>query len=285
MSGGVREEKPAVLFEATNGITLRIATREHDGKGYPSGMIRKGLTISRGPVDLSEEGVGFGVPVLKQPRETIFPGTLRVAATCGGSVAVAEYEMDLVERLSLRTRRSLVSAVLNAVREPLALLHRRYPLLRNALSGVSNTMRSAFGIRTTFVHTESLGCIRVTYRFEAARGKVRVHVEAPDFSAEKRPQLIIMNEQGAHFFDRYVDSTGCTRQGAAIETWQEVVASRATFHDSLHGVFFSIESAPGARLFRGRELVEGRLAWAGLAHVLPPGTREFSYDISIGSQG
>jgi hypothetical protein len=277
------DASPAAHFNAAGGITLRIAARERDGGEYPSSTIPKGLTMSFGGVELSEEGVGFGVPVLKQPRETIFPGNLRIRT--GPSVAVAEYEMNLVERLSLRTRRSLPSMVLNALREPLAFLHRRLPVLRGPLTGFSNVMRAAFGIRTTFEHAPSRGIIRVTYRYDAEAEKVGVRMEAHDLAAEGCIELIIMNELGARFFDRYTDSAGCEKRGSAIETWQETTAAHASFHDSRHGVSFTVDSVPGARLFRGRELIEGRLAWAGLAYVLPPETKEFCYDIAIGVPG
>jgi len=262
---------------------LCIAGPESDGGEYPSSMIRKGLTMSFGGLELCEEGVGFGVPVLKEPWETIFPGGLRVRT--GPSVAVVEYEMNLVERLSLPTRRSLPAALLNALREPLALLHRRLPVLRKPLTGISNFLRALFGIRTTFERAPSRGTIRVTYRLDEATGKVSVHVETHDISTEGCIELIIMNELGARFFDHYADSTGCELQGDAIETWREVAAARATFHDSRHGVSFTLGSAPEARMFRGRELTEGRLAWAGLAYVLPAETKEFSYDITIGVPG
>jgi hypothetical protein len=192
--------------------------------------------------------------------------------------------MNLVERLALPTRRSLVSAALNAVREPLASLHRRYRVLRRVLTGISNAMRAALGIRTTFEHARSLGIIRVTYRLDASAGRVSVRVEARDLAVEGSTELVIMNELGARFFDRYTDSTGCERKGDAIETWQEVAAGQATFHDSGHGVSFTLSGAPGARLFRGRELVQDRLAWAGLAYVLPADTKEFSYDIALGGR-
>jgi hypothetical protein len=282
---GVVEEPTAVRFEAANGITLCIATRGPDGVRYPSSRIRKGLTMSCGAIDLSEEGVGFGVPVLKQPRETIFPGILRVTAGSETSVLVAEYDMNLVERLTLRKRPSLAGIALNAVREPLATLHRRFPALRRVLTGISNAMRAALGIRTTFEQTESRGVIRMTYRFDAAAGKVQVLMEAHDLAVEGCTELAIMNEQGAHFFDCYTDSTGCALNGASIETWQGVSAGEATFLDTRHRVFFSMKNAPGARLFRGRELIEGRLAWAGFAYVLPSDTKEFSYSIAIGTLG
>jgi hypothetical protein len=272
---------PAACFQAAGGISLCIASC--GVTGYPTSMVRKGLTMSLGSVDLSEEGVGFGVPVLKKQRETIFPGDVRITAETGGA-AVAEFDMNLVERLSLRTHPPLVSAVLNAVKEPIALLHRRYPVVRGALTRVSNAMRAGFGIRTTFERTGSLGTIRVTYRIDAA-GEVQVRMEAGGLHVERCVSLIVMNEQGAHFFDRYTDSTGCVRKGAAIETWQEVFAAEATFTDTRRSLFFSLKRVRGARLFRGRELVPGRLAWAGLAYVLPPDTKDFRYDIMVGARG
>ena len=35
-------------------------------------------------------------------------------------------------------------------------------------------------------------------------------------------------------------------------------------------------------MMRGRELLSDRLAWAGLAYVVTPGTKRFSYTIRLG---
>jgi len=43
-------------------------------ENYPSCRIQKGLILVHDNKDLSEEGVGFGVPVLKFGQKTIFPG-------------------------------------------------------------------------------------------------------------------------------------------------------------------------------------------------------------------
>ncbi len=266
------------------GITLCIRSHGRHGGLYPSSGIPKGLTVSCGGIDLSEEGVGFGVPVLKQPRETIFPGSSRVTCTIQETTVVAvEYDMNLVERLSTQKRCSLAHVALNAVREPLALLHRRYPIVRNAFSAISRALHAALGIRTTFELIESFGIVRVTYTIDTSTGNVRVHMDARDLSTRGCIELILMNEQGANVFDRYSDSEGRELKGSAIETWQEVAAGEATFLDSRHGVFFTMKSARGARLFRGRELAEGRLAWAGLAYSLPADTNNFHYDISVGT--
>ena len=79
-----------------------------------------------------------------------------------------------------------------------------------------------------------------------------------------------MNEQGARCFDRYEDSDGAVLRGAGIGTWDEVGADRASFVSTGHRVAFSLAQAPGARLYRGRELVGARLSWAGFGYSLPP---------------
>jgi hypothetical protein len=48
-------------------------------------------------------------------------------------------------------------------------------------------------------------------------------------------------------------------------------------------VAFSLGQAPGARLFRGRELVGARLAWVGFGYALPPTRRSFGYELTIAS--
>jgi len=37
----------------------------------------------------------------------------------------------------------------------------------------------------------------------------------------------------------------------------------------------------GARLFRGRELVSSRLAWAGFGYSFPPSIKRFVYELGI----
>ena len=38
---------------------------------------------------------------------------------------------------------------------------------------------------------------------------------------------------------------------------------------------------PGARLLRGREVVAGRLAWAGFGYSLRPGPPTFTYTVRM----
>ena len=63
--------------------------------------------------DLSEEGVGIGVPVLKRGLQAVFPGAMTLAVRADGPAwrVTATYRMDLVERLGRRPRRPGALAV------------------------------------------------------------------------------------------------------------------------------------------------------------------------------
>src|SRR3972149_12259991 len=65
-------------------MSLQIKEPEKENQSYPSCRIQKGPVLFRGNKDLSEEGIGFGVPLLKFGQKTIFPGS-------GGCIEVKKY--------------------------------------------------------------------------------------------------------------------------------------------------------------------------------------------------
>ena len=100
------------LFE---GLSLRIADQSAGATGYPTARLQKGLLLLDGDEDLAEEGVGFGVPILKRGTVTVFPGDVELAWRRDGPVweVTAAFQMNLVERLAgrggdrVKSRRSL----------------------------------------------------------------------------------------------------------------------------------------------------------------------------------
>jgi hypothetical protein len=100
-------------------------------------------------------------------------------------------------------------------------------------------------------------------------------------------EIVLMNELGADVFGRYLDSDGGDLRGASIGAWNQVRAATGSFLAEQGGVAFTLESdpdpaAPGVRLFRGREVARGRLAWAGFGYSLRPGPPSFTYRLHIG---
>ena len=51
-------------FPLAGGFFLFISAPGTTSEGYPTASLQKGLILCRGEEDLSEEGVGFGVPIV-----------------------------------------------------------------------------------------------------------------------------------------------------------------------------------------------------------------------------
>ena len=300
-----------------------------DGR-YPAARLQRGLLLVCPGRDLAEEGVGFGVPVLKRGAQTVFPGAMELrhsgapggegtpgsegtsgsegtpgseGGTGGGAApgrdgadwqATAVFEMNLVERLAARGSAGPGpgggpdgggprSRSFYAARDALAVLHRRVPALRGLLTATSNAVRRGFGLVTTFEETTTVATLGVTYDVRGDEGLVHVTVDLTGLPADDLSEVVVMNELGARCFDRYRDSDGARLQGAGIGTWTRVTAERVSLLCGAAGVAFSLGQAPGARLYRGWELVGSRLAWAGFGYTVQRGVKSFGYDVSIES--
>ena len=271
-----------------DGLEVRIAdesagARRGGAPAYPTLRLQRGLLLFDDGRDLSEEGVGFGVPVLKRGLQTVFPGGMELTVASGGSdwdwQVTAAYRLDLVERLVARRGDAVRPRLVYAAKDSLAAVHRRVPALRRPLTALSIAMRRRLGWETAYVPAGLVATVPVTYTARAGDGVVSVDVDLTGVPADPVTEVVLMNELGAGQFDRYEDSSGATRSGAAVGTWDEVHAATASFLGSHRRVAFTLARVPGARLMRGREAVAGRLAWTGFGYVLRPGTRRFAYEL------
>ena len=265
-----------------DGLSLNIAEQSGDAGAYPTGRLQKGLLLRDGNVDLAEEGVGFGVPVLKRGVHTIFPGGMELAWRRTGPVweVTADYAMDLVERLAKPGGGALRSGVLYAAKDSLAALHRRAPPLRGPLTTASAALRRLFGWVTTYEQARVCARLKVTYTIVGEQGMIGVTVEVTGLP-KAVTEVVVMNELGGRVFDRYTAAGESDLCGDAIDTWDAVTAATAGFVSTAHKVAFTLGQAEGARLSRGRELVGGRLAWSGFGYSLPPTPGAFTYAVRI----
>ena len=277
-----------LVVPLSDGLTLEIADREGGGSHYPTGSLRRGLLLFDRGLGLAEEGVGFGVPILKRGIETIFPGSVELSCARSGATwrVTAAFEMNLVERLARPGAGSVRSRSLYAAKNSLAALHRRSPALRGALTATSNAVRRSFHLVTTYERVTPAATLPLTYTVGEGEAGVAVALDLSglDLSDLRRnlvTELVVMNEQGARCFDRYVDAAGLSLRGGAIGAWDEVGAARASFVSAAHHVAFSLGRVEGARLHRGRELIGARVAWSGFGYSLPPTLSTFRYELQV----
>ena len=257
------------------GIVLKFSTDPAGGKNYPTAGLQKGFLLLQDGQDLAEEGVGFGVPILKRGMQTIFPGASRLisiqedAARQVTDVQMV-YSMNLEERMVRPGFDSVRSKFLYAVKNFLADGIRRIPLLRPLLTAASNALRWLFGWQTTYEQSGTSTTVSVAYSFDRHAGTIQVEVDTAHLSGSGITEVVLMNEQGANAFDEFCDSDGIRLHGSQIGCWDKVTADWASFVSETHGLAFTLRQVKGAAIFRGRELVGSRLAWSGFGYSFPP---------------
>ncbi len=267
------------------GISLELREPPRDSTSYPTHRIQRGLILFRQGIDLSGEGVGFGVPVLKVRGDSVFPGSAEISRKegAGTTTLTVDFELNLVERFFLFGTKEMKLSSMYSLNNFLSRLHREHSVTRGVISGGGKILKRLWKVKTRYVERPALGAVRVTMTCRPDRSLVSV---AADFSRLKTRDILeiaMMNEQGAHHFDRYEDSDGLRLEANAIGTWDEIVAGEAKMIAAREKLLFQLRKVEGARMFRGREAVPGRLAWSGIAHVFPGSRTFFDYEISLGS--
>lgn len=264
---------------------LKFGSVGSNASGYPSSQLQKGLILISDGKELVEEGVGFGVPVLKFGVCTLFAGDIELthAGDTPSLQIAARFKMNLVERLANPGDGSLESRVLYRIKNQLAELYRRYPASRSALTVLSNSLRSLFGWQTIYKPSGVSYIVDITYDIDARTGMIGINVTSSRATNSRISEVILMNEQGAHAFDTYMDTNGLYLRGDEIGGWEEVSASQGTFLSTAHRVSFSCHQVAGATLFRGRELIGTRLAWSGFGYSFPPSGQPFACVLKLES--
>ena len=265
-----------------HGFSLRISDTLDDGKAYPTGRLQKGFLLLDQGQSLAEEAVGFGVPVLKRGLQTIFPGSVALACTKRDSTweIAALFKLNLVEKISKGGSENVENRLLYGVKNFLAAVIRRLPMLRGPLTAASNVLRRMFNWETTYADAGFSTEVKMLYTIEAEMGKVTVEIDTSVLPPHIT-EVVVMNEQGAHHFDRYLDTSGVFLQGNEIGCWDEVNAKEARFESSARQVAFRLGQVKSARLFSGRELIDSRLAWAGFGYSFPPSIKRLRYEMRI----
>jgi hypothetical protein len=265
------------------GLALKISNSSENLAVYPTTRLQKGLLLLDNEQELAEEGVGFGVPVLMRGLQTIFPGDLQLNTSKAGPVHVvrAIYTLNLEERIGKKAFRGIESQLLYAVKNYLAALIRRLPLLRGLLIGISSLLRGVFKWETFYEGSEFSAEVPMTYTIDQQAGIVDVVMDKLDLSTSGITEVIVMNEQGARTFDHFIDSAGNSEKGKQIGCWDEITAQEASFISPSQAVAFTLEQVAGAKLFRGRELVGSRLSWSGFGYCLPAQFEHFHYQLVI----
>lgn len=264
------------------GYILRISDRQDELHDYPTSLLPKGFLLLCDGKDLAEEAVGFGFPVVKQGLVTIFPGSIQLSCDQRNTTwkVSALYKLNKVEKVFRAGIGGIRNKLLYTLKNFLAATIRHSVLLRGLLTGLSSIMRSRLGLITAYEDSGFSAEITILYTVQQETGKVEIEVDTTGLP-ETITEVMVMNEQGARNFDTYMDSSGVCLHGKEIGCWDKVRVAEARFQDKTHGVEFKLGQAEGAKLFRGRELVGSRLAWAGFGYSFPASIKKFSFELNL----
>jgi len=239
--------------------------------------LQKGLILMLDGVELVGEGTGFGVPIIKDGKNTFFSGTSRVLGFQRNGVVhiCKEYSMDRVSRETFGNAR-LENRKARVLIDYLSQLYQRHRHLR-FLS--LKDLTSRLGIRARFVSVPSIGKVIVTYEF--VDRKIRVHVDFGSVPTNGLKALFVLNEQSSTYFRTCLDSNGSRFFDDRIGAWEDVTARWASVFGTRRNVGFRLKRVAGSSLRRGREYLLGSMDWVGLDYELARGTRIFEYEIDL----
>jgi hypothetical protein len=265
------------------GLELVMSEGPTEGNSYATRQLQQGFRLFDRGQDLSEEAVGFGVPVVKRGLHTLFPGTVALAYQRDGPLwrVQALFTVNLEERLSQRESPSIRSRAVYLAKDFLAAVIRQSRPLRILLTAASGRLRSSLGLKTVYEPAGFRAALDVHYFIDCATGVIRVSLDASDLGGRGVTEVIMMNEQGGTWFDVYRDSAGGTVGGAGIGAWDRVTAAEASMESKARKVVYTVAGGNGARLYRGREVVGSRLAWSGFGYSFSPTLGGFEYVIRV----
>ena len=242
--------------------------------------LQKGLVLVYDGVELVEEGMGFGVPVAIYRDEPYFSSTAqcRIYENGGRKTLEKSFAMDTVSRKRIGEEAYFNGGLYSIFHR---IFHAVYTLNLPLTSVFERFIASAsaVGFNTEFVRVKPRGFVTLRYALQGDS----VLFEASFDHLEKCgcEQVVLLNEQGADFFERYFDSSGQTLNSSEIGAWQPVRACEATLHNSREKIGFSLRSQPNAVLLRGREAIKGRYSWVGLSYSLRSLKKTFKYFVRL----
>jgi hypothetical protein len=161
-------------------LCLSLKAPESDGI-YPTSKIQKGPVLVRGFADLSGEGVGLGVPAAKFAHRVVFPGKACIVeqqTDANLCMWVVDYELNLEERVTFKSGKSILNESFHRLKERFAGLHKAIPISRALVEHGNRALRFTWRLTTTFETTPSAGSVRVSYSVDRREGVLHVSVDA-----------------------------------------------------------------------------------------------------------
>jgi hypothetical protein len=265
---------PPLTFtlEESLGIRVYLDSRPHCMETSP---LHKGLVLMANNEELIQEGIGFGVPVVKYKDKTYFSGSSQSTVVQSSPVIIKRrFVLDCISKKKI-AKEYINDSFYHILHRKFSSFYLMYPQL-SALFNFFMELRNLLGIQTELNRVSPRGAVTVIYRLMPS--EIKVTVDFTRIASKDAKELLVLNEQGS-IFDRYVDSSGLFLASTGISGWAKVLADEASLYCSCRNAKFTIKKSHPAQLFRGWEATKHRFSWSGLSYSLPIKTRIFNYSI------
>ncbi len=266
-----------MLADRNHSTSLRFPNDDSPGEGLTAGL-RKGVCMFASGSDLSEEGLGFGVPVIVSRWRTYLSFTApTVEISSDGTTVKKVFHLDAVQRVGQSD--GLWPYVWL---EAKGLVYKGLPWAQRWLLAKRATGNLTPNVG--FFPVRSRAEVIIEYRL--GEDNVQVEVDLTGLTAlSRRDRVYILNEQGGRAFPIYRED-GRVDSREHRSGWAKVSAESAGFAADDGSRWFNLRAQAGAAMFRGREVVDGQLSWSGIEYDLSdwPGD-SFSYRIEVGGPG
>jgi hypothetical protein len=239
--------------------------------------LAKGVRMFDGAADLSEEGMGFGVPVVVSRLRTYLSYRAPVIETSNdGTLIKKVWHLDAVQNIGNHPTDNIWPYLWL---ETKGLVYKSLPWAQQWL--LDKRATGNLTPQVGFVAASSLAKVPVEYRL--MDDKVSVSVDLAGLNGlPGRSRVYVLNEQGGRSFPIYREN----EQPTVTECdsgWAKVTALTAGFAADKSEKWFNLSARSGAAMYRGREVVEGKLSWSGIEYFINGYSEErFNYQVNIG---
>jgi len=217
--------------------------------------IQKGWVLNLDSQILCQEGLGFGVPIVRVPTNTFFSKKSKINFISEREIEKT-YFFDCVSRIKISTPIAAQTGFFTRIFEKMVSFYMKHEALQPILLKALQVATKVFQGKCIFMDIDEIGNATVHYHVQGNS----IAIKADFHTSLADPVFTMANEQGADFFDQ------CRVNGKLIDSkeikgW--IRASEAMYISTAKKVSFTLDGIQDKTIFLGRERTEF-LRWSGI---------------------
>jgi hypothetical protein len=244
-----------------------------NGQG-DSSSLEKGLIIIVEDNSVCGEGVGFGVPALEYQENMIFSTSATINSD--DKKLLKSFSMDAYPRRTWLHKFTINDRLSSIISDKFSYLYWQDKKNQKLLKCLMKVI-TLLGFRKSIQRIPSKGFVDISYKLSG--DNVIIVVDTSRLHDKKYSRLLIFNEQSSDF-DLYRDEFTELRKND-IGAWEETYYQEACLTNENAKVTFCVKKLDGIKLYRGRELLQPRLDWAGFCYIIPSKVENLQYIVRL----